>query len=65
MALRGGSAQVGGLRTRGRAEGSSRNQTHVFADSFCPACEGHCWSRGADVTMEDFSAFLDMKRCKN
>ena len=22
-------------------------------------------SRGADVTIDDFSAFLDMRRCKN
>ena len=24
-----------------------------------------CWSRGADVTMKGFSAFLDMKRYKD
>ena len=27
--------------------------------------EGFCWSPGAVVTMKDFSAFLDMRQCKN
>ena len=27
--------------------------------------EGCCQSHEADITMKDFSAFLDMRRCKN
>ena len=46
-------------------KGSSRNQAHAFADGCCQAGEGHCWSGGADVTVKDFSAFLDTKRRKN
>ena len=38
--------------------GGPCNQAHILP-------EGHCWSRGADVTKKDFSAFLDMRRCKN
>ena len=26
--------------------------------------EDYCWSQRVDVTMKDFSAFLDMRRCK-
>ena len=33
-------------------------QTHTLA-------EGGCESRGADVSMKDFSAFLDTGRCRN
>jgi len=24
-----------------------------------------CWSQGADATIKGFSAFLDVRRCKN
>ena len=36
-----------------------------FTESQCQSCEGYCQSRGAAVTMKDFSSFLDTKRCKN
>ena len=38
--------------------------TH-FAEGPCWSQEGHCWSRGADVPVKDFSAFLDVRRYKN
>ena len=34
------------------------HQAHVVA-------EAGCWSRGADVTAHDFTAFLDTRRCKH
>ena len=34
------------------------DQTHILA-------EGYCWSQRADVTFNDFTAFLDMRRYKN
>lgn len=27
--------------------------------------EGYCWSQGADITMKDFSTFINTRRCKN
>ena len=38
--------------------GSLCNQACIFAEGFCS-------SRGADVTMKEFSAFLDTRRCTN
>ena len=34
------------------------NQAHVFAEGFAS-------HKGADITMKEFSVFLDMRRCKN
>ena len=35
------------------------NQAHVFAHVLFAS------HKGADITMKEFSAFLDMRRCKN
>ena len=29
------------------------------------SCEGYCQARGADITVKDCRAFLDLRRCKN
>ena len=38
--------------------GRTCNQAHIFAESYC-------WSRGADITMKDFSSFPDTRRYEN
>ena len=40
------------------SEGGTCTQAHILAE----AC---CQSRGADVTINDFSAFIDMRKCKS
>jgi len=42
---------------RGRG-GDMCSQVHILAEGCCP-------SPGACVAVNDFSAFLDMRRCKN
>ena len=37
----------------------------VHAIKHTSFAEGLCYSQGTDVTMKDFDAFLDMRRCKN
>ena len=45
--------------------GGPCNQEDIFAEMCCSSHEGYCQSRGADIITECFSAFLDMRRCKN
>ena len=40
-------------------KGDTCNQAHIFCRRL------YCSSRGADVSVNDFSAFLDVRRCKN
>ena len=39
-------------------------QAHILAEGHCQSQESCCQSQGADVFINDFSAFLDMRRCK-
>ena len=36
-----------------------------FPEAFCQSGEAFCQSQGAAVTTKDFSALLDVRRCKN
>lgn len=38
--------------------------TH-FTEVCSLSYEGYSWSQGAEITMQDFSAFLDIGRCKH
>ena len=41
------------------------NQANILAEGSCESQEGYCWSRGAGVSINDFSAFIDMRKCKS
>ena len=45
-------------------KGNTCNEARIFC-SFLLVSIRLLQSQGADITMKDFSAFLDMKRCKN
>ena len=45
-------------------KGEAHASTH-FTEGRCWFYGGYCWSQGADITMKDFSAFQDMRTCKN
>lgn len=38
-------------------EGDTGNQAHILA-------KDHCYSRGTDVSIDEISDFLDVRRCK-
>ena len=46
-------------------EGEVHAALHTFAKVCYWSHEGYCQSWGADITMKDFSGFLDMRRCND
>lgn len=59
----GGSAYMWFGKRRGR--GDMCKQAHILAEGYCWSQEGWCLSRGADFSINYFSAFLVVSRCKN
>ena len=54
----------GGYQDMIKVRGRCLQHAHIL-QVCCWSPEGHYQSQGVDITMKDFSVFLDMRRCKN